>query len=243
MQIGDWIVVGNSEGTVNASPCARPRSETRRPGVSHSARIQAFDRLGRHQLDLSRRHGPRDHQNQRGLWQRDAADQELLLKCTSGPPGRFGLSGAAGRLLGFRRLGAEFRLRCFVSDTDKLVGTRSDLYFAIDDAFRANGIEIPLPQRVLHLKPGASGIASPEPASDVAIGAAIEAAGGVAPAPRASARPVTGVISREGYRRAGATIRGADWPQDAALSPEPGYHPPCCTQTHGRQAPPYRRGS
>ena len=54
---------------------------------------------------------------------------------------------------GFGEWVLNFELRCFVGDTDKLGVVRSDLCFAIDDTFRANGIEIPFPQRVV--RPGA----------------------------------------------------------------------------------------
>lgn len=43
-----------------------------------------------------------------------------------------------------------FELRCHIRDIDHRMAVRSELLFAIDDAFRKEGIEIPFPQRVMH---------------------------------------------------------------------------------------------
>ena len=53
---------------------------------------------------------------------------------------------------GFGESSLDFELRCFVSDVDKRLDVLSDLNFAIDKAFREAGIEIPFPQRDLHLR-------------------------------------------------------------------------------------------
>ena len=53
---------------------------------------------------------------------------------------------------GFGDSALDFELRCFLSDVERAVGVTSDLCFAIDDAFREAGIEIPFPQRDLHVK-------------------------------------------------------------------------------------------
>ena len=45
-----------------------------------------------------------------------------------------------------------FRVLAYVPDIMERLTTQSDLHFAIDEAFRANGIEIPFPQRDLHLR-------------------------------------------------------------------------------------------
>jgi small-conductance mechanosensitive channel len=55
----------------------------------------------------------------------------------------------------FQQFGAsslDFELRCYVKDTDFVMTCKSDLNFAIDKAFREQGIEIPFPQRDLHLR-------------------------------------------------------------------------------------------
>ncbi|BCS95117.1 hypothetical protein DSLASN_07490 [Desulfoluna limicola] len=44
----------------------------------------------------------------------------------------------------------DFELRCHIRDVDHRMAVRSELLFAIDEAFRKEGIEIPFPQRVVH---------------------------------------------------------------------------------------------
>ncbi|MBI1194228.1 MAG: mechanosensitive ion channel [Gammaproteobacteria bacterium] len=46
----------------------------------------------------------------------------------------------------------DFELRCFIRDVEKRLHVTSDLNFAIDAAFRKAGVEIPFPQRDLHLR-------------------------------------------------------------------------------------------
>lgn len=62
----------------------------------------------------------------------------------------------------FRQFGSsslDFELRCFISQIDERLSTISDLNFEIFRAFRREGIEIPFPQRDLHLRswPGREG--------------------------------------------------------------------------------------
>jgi small-conductance mechanosensitive channel len=46
----------------------------------------------------------------------------------------------------------DFELRAYIGNIDAALSTRSDLRFAILKALRAAGIEIPYPQRDLHLR-------------------------------------------------------------------------------------------
>ena len=55
---------------------------------------------------------------------------------------------------GFGDSSLDFELRCVIRDVDKRLQTRSDLFLAIDAAFREAGIEIPFPQRDLHFRNG-----------------------------------------------------------------------------------------
>ncbi|MEX0922167.1 MAG: mechanosensitive ion channel domain-containing protein [Rhodovibrionaceae bacterium] len=53
---------------------------------------------------------------------------------------------------GFGDSSLDFELRVYVQDVDYFLSVPSDLYFAIDAAFREAKIEIPFPQRDLHIK-------------------------------------------------------------------------------------------
>jgi len=54
--------------------------------------------------------------------------------------------------LGFGDSALYLELRCFIQDIVDRIIVKSDLYFAIDDILRKNAIEIPFPQRDLHVK-------------------------------------------------------------------------------------------
>jgi potassium efflux system protein len=54
--------------------------------------------------------------------------------------------------LGFGDNALHLELRCFIKDIVDRLLVKSDLYFAIDDMLRKNSIEIPFPQRQIHVK-------------------------------------------------------------------------------------------
>ncbi|MGZ3712646.1 MAG: mechanosensitive ion channel family protein, partial [Bdellovibrionota bacterium] len=54
----------------------------------------------------------------------------------------------------------EFDLGFWVADSWGVAGVASDLRLAIDAAFRKSGIEVPFPQRDLHLRTGFEKLAS-----------------------------------------------------------------------------------
>jgi potassium efflux system protein len=54
--------------------------------------------------------------------------------------------------LGFGESSLDFELRVFIPHIDHFLNTRSELHFAIDEAFREAGIEIAFPQRDLHVR-------------------------------------------------------------------------------------------
>jgi small-conductance mechanosensitive channel len=54
--------------------------------------------------------------------------------------------------LGFGDSSLNFDLRCHISNIDTRIATISEINFAIDEIFRKNGIEIPFPQRDLHVR-------------------------------------------------------------------------------------------
>lgn len=58
---------------------------------------------------------------------------------------------------GFGDSALHFELRCFIHDINQRLSVLSDLNFAVDKAFREHSIEIPFPQRDLHVRTWAWG--------------------------------------------------------------------------------------
>jgi small-conductance mechanosensitive channel len=81
--------------------------------------------------------------------------RDILLKIASEHPlvvkSDFRVSDPRVMFMAFGESSLDFELRCFIRDVDTRLAVRSDLLFAIDKAFREQGIEIPFPQRVVHM--------------------------------------------------------------------------------------------
>lgn len=78
--------------------------------------------------------------------------QDILLKIAGEHPGVLEDPAPAAVFRGFGDSALNFELRCFLEEVEKAVGTTSDICFSIDDEFRKGEIEIPFPQRDVHLK-------------------------------------------------------------------------------------------
>ncbi|MEO0785611.1 MAG: mechanosensitive ion channel family protein, partial [Pseudomonadota bacterium] len=59
--------------------------------------------------------------------------------------------------VGFGDSSLDFEVRAFVSDVSSSLKARTELRVAIFKAFKAAGVEIPFPQRDLHLRSGPEG--------------------------------------------------------------------------------------
>ena len=55
-------------------------------------------------------------------------------------------------MMGFGDSSLDLELRCFIRSIDKKAQVFSDLCFAINATFKEKGIEIPFPQRDVHVK-------------------------------------------------------------------------------------------
>lgn len=60
----------------------------------------------------------------------------------------------------------DFELRVHIHNIDRRLNVISDINFAIDKAFRENNVEIPFPQRDLHIRSGTLGIREDNPKAD-----------------------------------------------------------------------------
>lgn len=151
ISVGDWIVVGSEEGHV------------RRISV-RATEIETFDRNyviipNSELITHTVKNWTFRHRRARvvipvGVAYDSDAEQvhDLLLACAKANPEV--LDNPAPRVLfdDFGDSALMFRLVAFIGDVDKLIAVRSGLRFAILKALREAKIEIPFPQRDLHLK-------------------------------------------------------------------------------------------
>ena len=154
VKIGDWIVVGSSEGTVKRISVRSTEIETfdRASVILPNSEMIASavtnwtyqNRTARIIIKVGVAYGSPTRQV-----------RDLLLKCATSHPDVLAFPEPQVLFQGFGEWTLNFELRCFVGDTDKLAIVRSDLCFAIDDSFRANGIDMPV-QRVVYLRSDAS---------------------------------------------------------------------------------------
>ncbi|MDT8408015.1 MAG: mechanosensitive ion channel [Wenzhouxiangellaceae bacterium] len=152
---GDWIEVGNTEGYVRQISIRSTRLETfdRAEVIIPNAELattqvvnwQLRDSWGRVIVPVAVAYGS------------DTAKvRDVLLRVAHTHPNtmRGGLAVPDPVVL-FRCFGdsaLDFELRFFIPQIDQRLHVISDINFAIDAAFREEGIEIPFPQRDIHLK-------------------------------------------------------------------------------------------
>lgn len=151
VKVGDWIVVGSYEGTVKRISVRSTDIETFDRAeviVPNSELISSpvvnwthTTRLARAVLPVGVAYGS-DTQKVHDLLLQVAQEHDDVVDY----PAPYVL---------FRNFGdsaLEFELRCYVRDTDYFLKVKSDLNFTIDQRFREAGVEIPFPQRDLHIK-------------------------------------------------------------------------------------------
>ncbi|HQU14592.1 MAG: hypothetical protein B7Z66_04510 [Chromatiales bacterium 21-64-14] len=154
IKTGDWIVVGEVEGHVK-------RISIR------STIIQTFDWADVIVPNSDLISGKVTNWMLRDPWGRirvpigvaygsdTALVKQLLLEVASAHP--HVLSGGAVPdpivlFLAFGDSSLNFELRCFIRDIDRRLAVISDINFSIDEEFRKHGVEIPFPQRDLHVR-------------------------------------------------------------------------------------------
>lgn len=154
IKTGDWIVVGTTEGYVKR---IRMRS----------TQIQTFDRAdvivpnsdlisGQVTNWMLRDEGGRVRIPISVAYGSDTAKlKEILLRLAHEHP-EVVTSGSLPKpfvlFMQFGESALDFELRCYISNVDNRLRVKSDINFAIDAALREAGIEIPFPQRDLHIK-------------------------------------------------------------------------------------------
>lgn len=158
-KVGDWIVAGTVEGTVKKISVRATEIETfqRQTVVLPNSELinsavgnwTLRNRTARVEIPVGVAYG---------------TDPELvrsvLLEIGKGHPQALKNPEPHVLFLNFGDSSLDFELRLFLSDVDHFLTIRSEIRFQIAEAFAAHSIEIPFPQRDIHIKspPGQTNI-------------------------------------------------------------------------------------
>jgi small-conductance mechanosensitive channel len=152
IKVGDWVVIGGKEGFVKRVNFRATEVETwqRASVIIPNAEILSTavtnwthkDRYGRIEIRVGVAYGS-DVDKVRDVLLTAAREHERVLDY----PEPFVL------FMDFGDSSLNFELRCFTADVLYRPRIASDLRFEIDHRFRDQGIEIPFPQRVVHMVP------------------------------------------------------------------------------------------
>ncbi len=155
IKTGDWIQVGSFEGyvrkisirstqiqTFDRSDVIVPNSDLISGTVTN---WMLYDQRGRIRVPVGVAYGS-DTQLVKKLLLQAAKEYEQVIDNIMLAPLPIVL------FLQFGDSSLDFELRCHIKNIDTRQTTISEINFAIDDIFRKNGIEIPFPQRDLHVR-------------------------------------------------------------------------------------------
>ena len=150
---GDWVIVGDTEGyvrrisirytliqTFDRAEVLVPNSELISNQVTN---LMLSDAFGRVRIAVGVAYGSDTHLV-RDILQRVARAHPMAVTHDPRVPAPIVY------FMGFGDSSLDFELRFFIQNIDYKLTVSSDIRFAIDDAFREAGIEIPFPQRVVH---------------------------------------------------------------------------------------------
>lgn len=154
VKTGDWVVVGSTEGfvrririrstqiqTFDQADVIVPNSELISNQVTN---WMLYDTRGRIRVPVGVAYGS-DTQMVKDILLGLVQDHEKIITDIPNLQPKV-------LFLSFGDSALNFELRCFIRNIDTKLDVISDLNFAIDAAFREHGIQIPFPQRDLHLK-------------------------------------------------------------------------------------------
>ncbi len=153
IKVGDWVVVGTEQGYVKRIKVRATEIETFERAsviIPNSDLISGTvknwfhgNRVGRGEIRIGVSYGSDAEQVRRVLL--DIAEKESMVSRYPSPVVDF---------LDFGDSALLFRLRFFLNDMDYVLSTSSRMRFEILERFRQEGIEIPFPQRDLHVRSG-----------------------------------------------------------------------------------------
>lgn len=149
---GDWVVVGGHEGKVKKVNVRSTEVETfqRASVIIPNADLIATpvmnwthkNILGRVEVVVGVSYGTDPH-----------LVKDVLIKCAKEHPNVVAYPEVSVLFSDFGDSSLNFELRAYLADVEQRLQTGSELRFAIHDAFREQDIEIPFPQRVVHMAP------------------------------------------------------------------------------------------
>ena len=151
IKIGDWVMVSSGEGyvkhigarateiqTFDRASVIVPNSEL----VTSAVQNWFYkSRIGRLRVNVGVSYGSDPEQV-----------RDILLDCAKKHPSISSYPATSVRWTDFGESSLDFQLRAYVGNVDDSYEVRSDLRFAIFKAFKEAGVEIPFPQRDLHIR-------------------------------------------------------------------------------------------
>jgi len=153
---GDWIVVGNTEGyvkkisirstqiqTFDRSDVIVPNSDLISNQVTN---WMLYDQSGWLRVPIGVAYGS-DTQKVKNILLELANSHEEVIKNNDEYP-------ISALFLGFGDSSLNFELRCHIRNIDKRLSVLSDLNYKLDAMFREHNVEIPFPQRDIHIRSG-----------------------------------------------------------------------------------------
>ena len=155
IKAGDWVVVGSHEGKVKKVNVRSTEVETfqRASVIIPNADLISSpvvnwthkNMLGRVEVRIGVAYGTDPRRV-----------EEILLECAKAHANVIANPQPNVLFMDFGDSALIFELRAYIADVENRLGTASDLRFAINDDLIAAGIEIPFPQRVVHMAPTAA---------------------------------------------------------------------------------------
>ncbi len=188
LQVGDWVVIGDKQGYVKRINVRATEIETfeRASVIVPNSEVLSSslvnwthkNTLGRTEVRVGVAYGTETRKV-----------REILLRCAQAHPEVVEWPKPFVIFADFAASSLDFVLYAYLRNVDKRLGVASDLRFAIDDAFRAEGIEIPFAQQVLHIAgdgwPGPGPVPGPVPPVPTAAAPTTAAAAPTAAPPSA----------------------------------------------------------
>lgn len=196
IKVGDWVMVGANEGFVKQITVRSTELQTFQRAsviIPNSDFISTpvinwthKDHYGRIEVPVGVAYGS-DVEKVKEILLGCAGRHEQVL--TSPEPHVL--------FMNFGNSSLDFELRCFTNEVSYRLLIGSDLRFEIDRQFREAGVEIPFPQRVVHMADSGAAAPSAEAAAGPNFGSGPEAAG---PKPRSgdSKAPDPRILGSEG---------------------------------------------